>query len=169
VAALKALLHGNCRIVRTCRLNTVSSVLTSFSYVTWDMLVSRKIMTSFMEEMATLKLILQQLTPCSRVLLETLIVIYLVNKFTAFYRIRMLSCLQDLATGPYARQDESSPQLPYTISLRSILILFSHIRLRLPSSLPFMVSRPKFCMNFSPLLWVLHVPSISSSLIWSPL
>jgi hypothetical protein len=44
-------------------------------------------------------------------------------------------CLQQPAIGPYPELHESSPYHPHTISLRSILILYSHLRLGLPSGL----------------------------------
>jgi hypothetical protein len=44
-----------------------------------------------------------------------------------------LPCSQGPSTGPYPEPDQSNPYHP--ISLRSILILFTHLRLGLPSGL----------------------------------
>jgi hypothetical protein len=40
----------------------------------------------------------------------------------------LLSCSQQPASGTYPEPDESSPHLPHSISLRSILMLFFHLR-----------------------------------------
>jgi hypothetical protein len=40
-----------------------------------------------------------------------------------------LPCSQQPSTGPYAEQDKSSPYYPTLISLRSILILSTQVRL----------------------------------------
>jgi len=51
-------------------------------------------------------------TPCSRVLLEKLIVTELFKKFVAVYGTRMyITVSQEPATGPYLEPDESGPQL----------------------------------------------------------
>jgi hypothetical protein len=47
----------------------------------------------------------------------------------------------------WARWIQSTPSHP--ISLKSIPILASHLRLDLPGDSSFQVFRPKFCMNFS--------------------
>jgi hypothetical protein len=44
-----------------------------------------------------------------------------------------LPCSQEPSTGPYPEPDQSIPSHP--MSLKSILILFSHLRLGLPSGL----------------------------------
>jgi hypothetical protein len=54
-----------------------------------------------------------------------------------------------------------------SISLRSILVLSSHLQICLPSGLLFQVFEAKFCIYFSTFKCALHVPPISSSLIWS--
>jgi hypothetical protein len=46
-----------------------------------------------------------------------------------------LPCSQQAATWPYFEPDESSQYIPHAISLISILILSSHLRLGLPSGL----------------------------------
>jgi len=53
------------------------------------------------------------------------------------------------------------------IPLRSILIIFSHLCLSLPTGSFLQVSPPKSCRNFSPTPYVSHAPPISFSLIWS--
>jgi len=44
-----------------------------------------------------------------------------------------LPCSQEPATGPYLEPDAYSRQLPTLFSVRSILILSSHLHLRFPS------------------------------------
>jgi hypothetical protein len=46
-----------------------------------------------------------------------------------------LPCSQQPSTGPYPESDQSSPIPPHPMSLRSILILSTHLRLGLPSGL----------------------------------
>jgi len=65
------------------------------------------------------------LTPWNRFLLQKLIVTELVKSPL---------CSQEPGTGPYHELDESNPY-PYTISVRSILILSYHIHLDHPSGL----------------------------------
>jgi hypothetical protein len=48
---------------------------------------------------------------------------------------RSLPCSQQPSTGPYSEPDRSSLIPPQPISLKSILILFSHLRLDIPSDL----------------------------------
>jgi hypothetical protein len=55
----------------------------------------------------------------------------------------------------------------HPISLRSILIIFSHLCLSLPTGSFLQVSPPKSCKNLSPTLYASHAPPISFSLIWS--
>jgi hypothetical protein len=47
----------------------------------------------------------------------------------------LLPCSQEPSTGPYPELDQPNPYHPILISLRSILILFTHLRLGLPSGL----------------------------------
>jgi len=53
-------------------------------------------------------------------------------------------------------------------SLRSILMLSSHLRLGFPSILLLSVSPTKVCVHFSFLVCVLHALSIGSPLTGSP-
>jgi hypothetical protein len=71
------------------------------------------------------------LTPWSRGLVEKLTTSQLVKKFPAFYGTRMFITA---FTCPYPESDQSSPP-PLPIFWRSILILYSHLSLGLPSGL----------------------------------
>lgn len=73
-------------------------------------------------------------------------------------------CSQQPTTGPYFEPGESSPQ-NYSFSLRCFLILFFHLRPRIPKwPVPFRFSDQRFsCVSHFPC--VLHDPPISSSLI----
>jgi hypothetical protein len=53
----------------------------------------------------------------------------------------------------------------HPISLRSILIIFSHLCVSVPTGSFLQVSPPKSCMNFSPTPYVSNAPPISLSLI----
>jgi hypothetical protein len=75
---------------------------------------------------------------------------------------------QEPSTGPYPEPDESSPYHPHPVFLRSILILFSHLHLGLPSALfpygfplkPYMYSLlPHACYMPSPF----HPPWLDNS------
>ena len=101
------------------------------------------------------------ITPCSRVLLEKLIVSQLVKKFPAFYWTRRFITA---FTGPrhlslsWASSIQSIP--PQPTSWRPILILSSHLRLGLPSGLfpsGFLTKAP-----YAPLLslYVLQAPPV---------
>jgi hypothetical protein len=99
-----------------------------------------------------------QLTPWSKALLEKLII-------THFYGARRLITMFTRARHwslSWTRCIQSTTSHP--TSLRSILILSSQV-FRVVSSLQ--VFKPKFCMNFLFLPCVLHVTSVSPSLIWS--
>jgi hypothetical protein len=45
-----------------------------------------------------------------------------------------LLCSQEPSTDPYPKPDQSSPYYPMLYLLRSVLILFTHLRRGLPSS-----------------------------------
>jgi hypothetical protein len=71
-----------------------------------------------------------------------------------------LPCSQEPSTGPYPKPDQSNPY--HSISLRSILILFTHIRLGLPSG-SFLLAFPSISYmhsTFPP--FVLHALPIAS-------
>jgi len=73
------------------------------------------------------------------------------------------------ATCPYLEPDASSPRPPHPISLRSILILSSH--LGLPGGTSVQIFRPKFCKHFLSLPCVPHAPPAWSGeeyKVWSP-
>jgi hypothetical protein len=98
------------------------------------------------------------LTPRNRVLLEKLTGSQLVKKFPAFYGTRMFITP---FTCPYLEPYQSS-LCPHSTSLRSILILSSHLRLGVPSSL-FTSGFPTKTL-YAPLLpppYVLHAPQLS--------
>jgi hypothetical protein len=68
--------------------------------------------------------------------LDKLIVAQVVKKFPTFYGSKaLLLCLQEPATGPYLEPDGPSPHTSYPISLRSILTLYSSLKLGLPNGL----------------------------------
>jgi hypothetical protein len=74
---------------------------------------------------------------------------------------------QQPANDPYPEPDESTPH-PQPISLRSILIPSSHLRLVLPSVLfPSFRPKTKQCTHFCPLPCVPHALPTSSALISS--
>jgi hypothetical protein len=109
------------------------------------------------------------LTPWSRVLLEKLTGSQLVKKFPAFYGTRNVITAFTNARHLslfWARPIQSMPPLP--TSWRSILILFSHLRLVHPSG-PF-PSAILMKTPFTPLSppYVLRDPPISFISIWSP-
>jgi len=61
----------------------------------------------------------------------------------------------------------NSVHASHPISLKLILIIFSHLCLNLPIGSFLQVSPPKPCMNFSPTIYVSYAPHISLSFIWS--
>ena len=98
--------------------------------------------------------LLYLLTPWSRVLLEKLASLQLVKKFPAFYGTRRF--LTALTNARHLSLSWASPiqsSYPNPTSWRPILILFSHLRLGLPSGLfpDCFVSRG----SISP-IWVFH-------------
>jgi hypothetical protein len=99
----------------------------------------------------TLVLVSYWLTPWSRVLLENLIVVHLVKKFSAFYGTRVFITVFTRAHHwPlfWARWIQSTPFHP--ISLPSILMLSFHLRLGLRVMFSLHVFRPMFCIYFVP-------------------
>jgi hypothetical protein len=62
-----------------------------------------------------------------------------------------LPCSQGASTGSYPKPEHSSPYPPHPIPLRSILILFSHLRLDPPSGSFLLASPPKSYMHLSSL------------------
>ena len=108
------------------------------------------------------------LTPYSRGIPEKLTVPQLVRKFPGFYGTRRFITPFTTARHLFLSPASSIQSRPHPTSLRSILILSSHIRLGLPSGLPPSphVFWPKPCMHFSSPPYVLHVLPISVFLIW---
>jgi len=105
-----------------------------------------------------------KLTPWGRVLVQKLTVAKLLKKFSAFYGTSRFITMFTRTRHWYlswARWIQSTPRHP--ISLRSILILSSHLHLWLLA-----VLFPKYCVHFSLFQCLLHAPSISSSLTGSP-
>jgi hypothetical protein len=109
-----------------------------------------------------------KLTPWNWVNLEQPPVVQLLKKFSGFYGTRRFITVFTRALHwslSWARLIQSVP--PYFISGRSILILSTHLRLGIsnglfPSGFP---TNILYAFLFSP--FVLHNPSISSSLSWS--
>jgi hypothetical protein len=92
----------------------------------------------------------------------------LVKKFPAFYGTRRFITVFTTARHwslPWARCTQSTPS--HSVSLRSSLILSSHLCLCVPSGLIPSGFRQKFYVHFSRLPCVLHDPSISSFLTLS--
>jgi len=61
----------------------------------------------------------------------------------------LLLCSQESPTGPYSEAFESIPRHHTLISLRSISVLFSHLRLGLKVVSSRRIFRLKFCTHFS--------------------
>jgi len=77
-------------------------------------------------------------------------------------------CSQKPATGPHPDANESvHPFSPSSLKIRSYIILPYTSRTS-QWSLRFKFILSKFCAHFSSLPFLLHAPSISSSLTWSP-
>ena len=101
--------------------------------------------------------------PYSRVL-EKLIGSHLVKKFPAFYGTRRFIIAFTRARHLSICWGSSIQSMPkHPTSWRSILILFSHLRLGLLSGL-FQVSPPQPCICLSSPSYVLHAPTISFSI-----
>jgi hypothetical protein len=99
------------------------------------------------------------LTPWSRDFLEKLIVTQLSKEFPPFMEPEFsLPCSQGLPLVPVLNQMHSVRNI-HTISLISIIILFSHLSLGLSSGL-FQLLRWKFCMRYSSFPNVLHAQHI---------
>ena len=105
-------------------------------------------------------------TSCCGVLLEKLTISQLVKKFPASYKTQRLITPFTSARHLSLSSDRSIQSIsPHPTSWRSILILSSHLNLGLPSGI---------CPSGFPIKtlssppYVLHVPSISLLLIWSP-
>jgi hypothetical protein len=99
------------------------------------------------------------LTPCDRVLIEKLTGSQLVKKFPAFYRTRVFiiafTPVRQLSLS-WVSSIQSIP--PHPTSWRSILILSSHLCLRLPSGLSLsQVSPPKPSIQLSSLPYAIRV------------
>jgi len=109
------------------------------------------------------------LIPRSRVLLEKLTGLQLVKKFPAFYGTRRFITSSTSARHLYLSWASSIQSITsHPTSWRSILILFSHLRLG-PQMVPFpQVSPPKPCIGLSSPPYVLHAPTISFCSSLSP-
>jgi len=110
------------------------------------------------------------LTPWSRVLLEKLTDSQPVKKFPAFYGTRRFitafTSVRHLLLS-WTNSIQSMP--PHPTSWRSILILFSHLRLGLPSGLfpSGFSTKTLYTTLFFPPPYVLHVPPVSFfSILW---
>jgi hypothetical protein len=75
-----------------------------------------------------------------------------------------LPCSQDPTTGPYLEPDEFKSTPSHPVSLRSIVILFSHLRSVFQAVFSLQFSRPWVCIFH--LSCLLHALPISFSLLW---
>jgi hypothetical protein len=115
-----------CRLLAFMCVGSVSSVLTHFNCVSVNCHLCLN------------------LTPRRKLLFEKLSAIQLFKKFGAFYGTKgSLPCLEESAIGLYSEPDASNP---YCHILKSILILFSNLRLVFQVASSFQVFRLKFCV-----------------------
>ena len=108
------------------------------------------------------------LTPRYRVLLEQLTGLQLVNKFPAFHGTRRF--ITALTSVRHLSLSWASPIhsiYPHPTSCRSILILYTHLRLGLPSGLFPSISPARPYTTPSPQPYAPHAQSISFELIFS--
>jgi len=85
------------------------------------------------------------ITPWSRVPVEKIIVTHLVKKFPAFYGTRkFITVFTTARQWSLSRARWIQSTLFHTISLRSILMLSSHLRIGLPSGLFLQCFQPKY-------------------------
>ena len=109
------------------------------------------------------------LTPCSRVLLEKLTGFQIVKKFPTFYGTRRFitafTSTRHLFLS-WASWIQSIP--PHPTSWSSVLILSTHLRLDLPSSILSSGFPTKTLYKLSSPPYELHAPPISFFLILSP-
>jgi hypothetical protein len=107
-----------------------------------------------------------ELTPWSRIILEKLIIIQPIKKFSTCYGTLCgsLICSQGLATGPYPLPYTSTPYLPTLFPKMHSNIILPSTPSSYEGSLPLNTSsstKIEYCMHFS------SHPRISDSLIWS--
>ena len=109
------------------------------------------------------------LTPWSRVHLEKLTGFQLVKKFPTFYgTLRFITAVTSARHLSLSWASLIQSTLPHPTSWRSILILFSPLRLGLPSGSFLQVSPPKPCIRLSSPPYALHASPISFFSILSP-
>jgi len=108
-------------------------------------------------------------TPWCRVLLEKLTGLQLVKKFPAFHGIRMfITALTNVRHLSLSWTSLIQSIYPHTTSWRSILILFTHLRLGLPSGLFPSGFPTKTLFTPSPQRYASHARPISFFSILSP-